>query len=421
MPVFRPRSRSVRVLAGLRRAAPRSGYAATPFLSFLVAALSLVVLAGPAHAQRVKTWSPPDLDTLRIMSTEAKTRFRSNSGDSATGDNFRAYNLVGRTARKLLRSLGRPNLIQAPAIKTVLDSLGLPTDIRVDPVLPEFVLVVSRNPYKGTAQAVGFLYWYKGGDLRMQSVTFAGGEAPEMRVWWTGVESAPYSWGIVERTRSDQRHHLTVLSLTPSGDYWRITEYDPNGLDLGVGANVVWADLNGDLKPELVAWVPSVFDSMVLGCAECPKPVNEMTFVEGAQGFELLDVRIVPSPITTFTLFARLLAQDDRTNAGRLLVDPAKAAETASLGWTGRQPKGAWSILYTEPGTAWPRWLMVRHQGARGTHDWRMVLQPVRGRWLIAAWENRDNATTPGGTKPVGTTPATTKKSTAKAGGSAKR
>jgi hypothetical protein len=410
------------VLAGLRRAAPRSGFAAAPFLSFLVAILSLAVVTEPAHAQRVKTWSPPDLDTLRTLSAEAKTLFRSNSGDSATGGNYRAYTLVGRAARKLLRSLGRPNLIQAPAIKAVLDSLGLPTEIRVDPVLPEFVLVVSHNPYKVGAQAVGFLYWYKGSDLRMQSVTFAGGEAPEMRVWWTGVESAPYAWGIVERTRSDQRHHLTVLSLTPSGDYWNITEYDPNGLDLGVGANVTWADLNGDLRPELVAWVPAVFDSMVQGCSECPNPVNELTFVEGSQGFELLDVRIVPSPITTFTLFARLLAQNDRTNAGRLLVDPAKVDETVSLGWAGRQPKGSWSILYTEPGTAWPRWLMVRHVGARGTHDWRMVLQPVRGRWLIAAWENRDNATTPGVAKTDGTKPGAAKKSTPKpAGGSAKR
>ena len=414
MPVFRPRSRSLRVPARppgpLRSAAPAA-------VSVVLIVLA-VFTAGPAHAQRVRTWSPPDLDSLRMWSRDAQTMFRANSGDSITGDNYRPYGLVGRSARKLLRSLGRPNLIQAPAIKSVLDSLGYETDVRVDPVVPEFVLVMARNPYRRTAAAIGFLYWYKQDDLRMQPVSFMGGDAPQMRVWWTGVESAPYSWGIVDRTRGEMRHHLTVLSLTPGGDYWRITQYDPNQLDLGSGANVAFADINGDQRPELVAWVPAVLDSMVQNCPDCPRPVNELTYVQGAQGFELLDVRVVPSPVTTFTMFARLLAQDDRSSASRLLVDPGRIAEAASNGWTGRQAKNAWRILYTEPNTAWPRWLMVRHHGARATHDWRVVLEPVRGRWLISRWENRDDATTPGAPK-SGTTPksGSTPKPGSKSGG----
>jgi hypothetical protein len=412
MPVFCPRSRADREAGSAGHAARRSGPAAAFLLPFLLASIALAVPAGPARAQQVRTWMPPDLDSLRTWSTEARRLFQANTGDSATGDNFRAYERVGRSARKLLRSLGRPNLIQAPAIKSVLDSLGLETDVRVDPVVPEFVLVMVRNPYKRTAAAVGYLYWYKGSDLRAQPVTFAGGDAPQMRVWWTGVESGPYSWGIVERTRGVQRHHLTVLSLTPTGDYWRITQYDPNSLDLGVGASVTWADLNGDQRPELVAWVPAVFDSMVQSCPDCPRPVNEMTYVQGARGFELLDVRIVPSPITTFTMFVRMLAQGERSNASRLLADPKRIQEAVSLGWAGPQPKGAWRILYTEPNTAWPRWLMVRHQGSTATHDWRVLLEPVRGRWLISRWENRDDASTPKSSKPAGTKPPATGKPT---------
>lgn len=395
-------------------------------LRLLIPALVLAFASSPVHAQHVRTWAPPDLDSLRNWSTEAVKLFKTAKGDTVTGDNFRPYSLVGRSARKLLRSLGRPNLVQAPAIKTVLDSLGLETDVKVDPVTPQFVLVMVRNPYNRAAAAIGYLYWYKGDDLRAQPVTFAGGDEPSMRVWWTGLEAAPYSWAVVERTRGVLRHHLTVMSLTPNGDYWRITQYDPNGLDLGVGANVAWADLNGDQRPELVAWVPAVFDSMVESCSDCPKPVNEMTYVQGAAGFELLDVRIVPSPITTFTLFARLLAQGDRANAARLLVEPAKLQDAVSLGWGGPQPKGAWRILYTEPNTAWPRWLMVRHQGTT-THDWRIVLEPVRGRWLISAWENRDDATTPRAGKPgAAGKPAasntTKKKTTAQgSGGTSKR
>jgi hypothetical protein len=363
-----------------------------------VSALAACALAAPAAAQRssaAPVWAATDLDSVRILARDALSHFRTNQGDSTTSENYYAYLQVGRAGRRLLRSLGRHQLIRAHAIRPLLDSLQLETEIRVDPDLPHFVLLMVRNPFRPTAGAVGFLYWYRGDDLRMQGVSFYGGEAPEMKVWWTGREGSPYSWGIVERTRTEQRHHMTVLSLTPGGDFWRIAQFDPNGFDVGAGANVEWVDVNGDLRPELLAWVRTTPDSLIEPCADCPRPFNELTFVEGAAGFELLDVRLVPSPITTLSLFVRLLAENDRANAARLLQDPAKIDEAVSLGWTGRQPKGAWQIRLAEPNTAWPHWLMVRHRGARA-HDWRFLLAPVRGRWLIAGWENRDDASTPG-------------------------
>jgi hypothetical protein len=46
---------------------------------------------------------------------------------------------------------------------------------------------------------------------------------------------------------------------------------------------------------------------------------------------------------------------------------------------------------------------MVRHQIANGrAHDWKVTLESVRGRWVIAGWENRDDAATPGFLKPEG-------------------
>jgi hypothetical protein len=222
-----------------------------------------LLLAAPADAQQVRSWSPPDLDSLRAWTKEAKRLFRANTGDSATGANFQAYNLVGRSGRKLLRSLGRPNLIQAPAVKTVLDSLGLATDVRVDAVLPEFVLLVARNPYRRSAQAVGFLYWYKDADLRMQPVTFlGGGRAADARVVGRRRIGAVLM-AVVDRSRGEMRHHLTVLSLTPGGDYWRITQFDPNGLrprrrsERCVRRHQRRSASRGD------AWVPAVLDSMV--------------------------------------------------------------------------------------------------------------------------------------------------------------
>jgi hypothetical protein len=395
MPEIPPRSR-----ASFPSGTPRPLPWSFPLGRCLAFAALALALAGPARAQHLRPWVPPDIDSLRTWASQARSAFEANPGDSASGTNYRAYSLVGTMGRKLLRSLGRDNLVQAPAAKTVLDSLGLETDVRVDPTTPYFVLLMVRNPFHRAAQAVGFLYWYLQDDLRMQGVTFQGGEAPQMRVWWTGSESAPYAWGIVERTRGQARHHLTVLSLTPNGQYWRVSDYDPNGLDLGEGANVTWTDLNGDLRPELVAWVPATPDSLIEPCRECPRPVNELTYVEGGRGFELLDVRVVPSPITTFGIFARLLAQGERASAARLLENPAMLDQAISLGWAGRTKNGTWKILYAEPNTAWPSWLMVRHQAASGAHDWKVSMKPVRGRWLISGWENRDDASTPGFLRP---------------------
>jgi len=375
--------------------AARRAFARVHARFVLFVLLTSIIPAG-AHAQVLKPWVPPDLDSLRTWATEARTGFRNAKGDSATGPNYHAYDVTGRIGRKLIRSLGRANLIQAPAIKAVLDSLGLETDVRVDPQLPHFALLMVRNPYRRSAHAVGYLYWYLQDDLRIQGVSFVGGSTPDMRVWWTGEESAPYMWGIVESQRSQSRYHLTVLSLTPNGQYWHISEYDPNGIDLGAGASVTWADLDNDQKPELVAWVPAEFDSAVVTCNACPRPVNELTYVESARGFQLLDVRLVPSPVTTFTLFARMLAQGDRTGAARLLKDPARIEEAVSLGWM-QKSKRPWRVLYTEPNTAWPAWLMVRHEPVAGrAHDWKISMEPVRGRWVIGSWDNRDDATTPG-------------------------
>jgi hypothetical protein len=420
MPDISPRSATAAHRAGRRVWARPHG----ALRSALLVSMLAILVPAAAQSQVLKPWVPPDLDSLRTWAADARTSFQNAKGDSATGPNYHAYDVVGRMGRKLLRSLGRANLIQAPAIKTVLDSLGLETDIRVDPLIPQFALIMVRNPYRRSAHSVGYLYWYLENDLRIQGVSFVGGASPDMRVWWTGRENAPYAWGIVERQRAQSRYHLTVLSLTPNGQYWHISEYDPNGIDLGAGASVSWADLNNDQQPELVAYVPAEFDSMVITCEACPRPVNELTYVESARGFQLLDVRLVPSPVTTFTLFARLMAQGDRAGASRLLKDPAKIEEAVSLGWT-QKAKRPWSVLYVEPNTAWPAWLMVRHEAIPGrAHDWKMSMEPVRGRWVIASWDNRDDATTPGFLPPDSlahgktTAKTTSKKPAKKAAGS---
>src|SRR5262245_8355698 len=186
---------------GVTRRSTAPGRTRRPFAWAALLALTFAALPASSSAQAIKPWVPPAADSLLAWSAEAKARFHTNTGDSIGSENFRAYDLVGRMGRRLLRSLGRENMRQASAVKTVLDSLGLDTDVMVDPELPYFALMMVRNPYKRTAKAVGFLYWYRENDLRMQGAQFQGGWKPQMRVWWTGNQDAPYSWGVADRSR----------------------------------------------------------------------------------------------------------------------------------------------------------------------------------------------------------------------------
>src|SRR5215468_9590849 len=138
-----------------------------------VLAACLALVPTLARAQAAKPWTPPGTDSLVIQVAEAKVKFQSNKGDSIGGNNYKAYETVGLAARRVLRMIGRDNMMQGRAVEAVLDSLGLDTDILVDPEMPIFAFLLVRNPYKLNAKAVGFLYWWKGTDLRMQGAQFS--------------------------------------------------------------------------------------------------------------------------------------------------------------------------------------------------------------------------------------------------------
>jgi hypothetical protein len=159
---------------------------------------------------------------------------------------------------------------------------------------------------------------------------------------------------------------------------------------------VSWTDVNGDERPELIVYARARVDSTVIPCPQCPRVFEELTFVERPRGFELMDTRVVPSPVTTLTRFVQLMGDNDRTGASRLLKDPRRIDEAVALGWSGLKKKGAWRILYGEENTAWPQWLMVRVATAQRTHDYRVEFDTAYGRWVLGNWELMDDATTPG-------------------------
>jgi hypothetical protein len=352
-------------------------------------------------APTIKPWTPPNTDSLLVWSADSKARFQTNTGDSVGGANFYAYDLVGFMGRKLLASLGRSGMRQANAIEAVIDSLGLDTEVAIDPHLPQFVLLMVHNPYRPSAASVAFLYWYRERELRQQGVVFHGGHEPDMRVTWTGTSEAPYEWAILSRRpQMDDRMDLLLLRLVGTGSYWALIQYEGSGPDLGEGGDARFVELNGDNRPEIVGWARATGDSSFEECAECPHPMLERLFVAREQGYELYDSRIMPSPLTTFSLFIRLLHEQNRAAAARLLVEPSKLADAVAQGWGTRNGRGVWKLEYTSEEDPWPTWLAFRLKGAKADTHYIVHFTLKDGRWLIQDWVIPKTASTARSTPP---------------------
>jgi hypothetical protein len=353
-----------------------------------VAVLVLALAAAaprPAAAQRPQPWLPPSADSLQHWASEAKVRFKEALGDTVGGPNYRAYELVGQMGRRLVHAYGM-GTVSARRITAAVDSLGLEAEMVNDPTFPEFMLLMVRNPYKRTAYAVGFFYWFKGDDLRMQGSQFFAGLKPVMRVWWTATPSQPYSLGVLDHGfGSPPAINMTLFRLSPDGAYWNLVQYRDNGPDLSGGGEAAWVDINSDNRPELVAWIRAKNDTLFDECLDCSPIIHEYTYVERTDGFRLHDMRILPSPYSTFTLFIRLLADGNRPAAARLLKNPARIEEAITAGWGARRRAKAWVLEYGED-TPWPHWLEFLHHGPKGDIRYVVRFELDEGRWIISDW-----------------------------------
>jgi hypothetical protein len=320
-----------------------------------------------------------------VWVSDAKAGFQSNQGDSATGENYRAYEDVGLIARRLIRNAGRGTALSAVAIKAHLDSLGLANDVAVDLTLPGFALLVVRNPRRYTAEGVGFLYWNRGGDLRMQAVILRGPYHPRTRVWVTGKPEYPYEWAILSETH-DARLQLLLLRLSPGGTQWGIEQDEEGSALMGDPGEAQFADVNHDGNPEIVSWTRSATDSLFRECSDCPRLLTERVYVESQVGFELEDERLLPTPYATLVYFVRLLIDGKLAQAERLVRDPAKVKAAVAQGWNRRVVKHPWTIEYGEEGQTWPRRLEARFEGPLGVKRYGFVFAKREGHWIIDDW-----------------------------------
>ena len=369
------------------RGRARGTGAGTLVLAVALVACGAAIAPRLADAQSIQVWVPPPNDSLTSWAAEARARFQANAGDSVNGTNYRAYDLVGQMSRRLLRALGPRHLALAHDVKPMLDSLGLDTDVATDPTQGSFALVMVRNPYRFSADAVGFLYWwYRGQDLRMQGVVFRGGKEPAIRVWWTGNPNAPYEWAVVDHERGNGPARFTLLRINALGSSWAVAHSDEEDPILGEPGEAVFADLDHDGRPELIQWAIARTDSLFIPCSDCPRLTIQKTFVERQEGFTLLESRLMPSPYATFVTYVRLLLDNHRLEAAKLVSDPSVVTQSLAAGWGVSRKPGTWQVEYGEQGERWPRWLEMRFAGPQGVRRYVVHFTMRDGRWIIERW-----------------------------------
>jgi hypothetical protein len=342
----------------------------------LVLALALAwsaATAGGTQAQHsvIKPWIPPSSDSLLAWSAEARVSFRANRGDSVTGPNLHAYSVVQMMATKLISSLGQHQLAQGHAVETVLDSLGLDTAVALDPNAPNFLMLMVNNPFQPTAPAIGFVYWYRATELRSQGTVYRGGRDPKMRVWWTGTAEAPYHCAIVETTRGDTATWgFTLLALTPSGEGWSALQWPNHGPDLTGVREIQFADINRDGAPEMLVWRHAEVDSMFKFCRECPQLLTGQTYVERGRASNSTTAASCSPRCRRGCCFVKLLHQQNRAGAAKLLVHPAKLDGRSPS--AGEQARSAGCGRSSTPSRIPGRAGSLRNLGAR-THPLYVV------------------------------------------------
>lgn len=355
------------------------------FAATLTTLLLIGLLPPTAHAAVVKSWLPPT-DSLAKVAVSAKLRFQRQQGDSITGPNFDGYQVVGEMGRVMLASLGREHWSQAQALEPTLDSLGLDVEVRTDPQLNHMVFLLVRNPYKRSADAVGYIYWLRGSELRMQGAAYPSCHDCSVRFWYTGHAEQPYEALTLYRLRKDgDRLSMRLFRMEQSGILWNLVQYEGNAPDLGKSSNAVFADINRDGLPELLAYHVSEPDSFVHIASGAPQLLQEYTFTERPEGFVLHDSRDLPGPTATLNMFASFLVHKEPELARRLVLEPARLDSVMALGWGQHARRGDWNIEYGEA-QAWPEWLELKIRQDTGWQRWIFHFWIKDGRWVIRNW-----------------------------------
>jgi hypothetical protein len=202
---------------------------------------------------------------------------------------------------------------------------------------------------------------------------------------------------VIDRIPGKEGYNFTLLRLDSQGYFWRADQYEGVGPDLGDAIEVGFMDVNRDGRPELLSWAKAEPESLFEKCKGCPDLLTERLYTLAREGYELDDSRTLPSAYSTFVLFIRLLRQQNRVAAERLLEDPAMLERALALGWAQGRGRGLWMVERVDADRAWPTWLQLRFRSPKGEQHWVVHFTQKEGRWVIKDWlsEERRGTTRP--------------------------
>ena len=377
-----PRSDPGRV----RARAPRPRSLALVAVPPVLAVFAVFAAHADPISPLVHAWVPKHADSLTVQSERARVGFRAAKSDSAGGDHFLPYQQVGLMVRNLLVDMGREHMPEAGVLEGVLKAQGLVADLRVDPGQPGFAMAMVRNPYRPSADAVAFLYWYRGSELKYQGQYVPGGRDSHFRVWWSGGQW-PYTCAFTFH-QNDARRTLGFIMLRLESDVssWTLTQFPGNGPDIGWSGEADFHDVNGDGVTELVAWLRVPSDTAFTECTGCPGVNIERVYTLHERGYDLEDSRVVPTPYATFQRLISELADHNRPAALRLLLRPTLLDSALAEGWGANHGPGSWRLVRVEAGEQWPRWLDMRHESQPGRPEYAVHFAQHDGHWVISHW-----------------------------------
>ena len=362
-------------------------------MSRALLALALLVAAAlsPASAQispsLPKPWHPAASDSIADWASQARALLAGSKNDDLGEREVVAYRYVDRIAKSYFHTLGSKGMAAGGGIVTFLDSLRLQAKFTQDREYPAFAFVQFFNPSHEGFASLGYVYWFRGSEIRSQPIHLKNGHDPQFEVWWTGRESAPWEMALLYDVgrEGDSAPELIFMRMIPTGVGWEPVQAGVGSLDLGGKGTARFADLDHDGIPEIVSWVDGVPDSMFAPCHElgCPQLITERMFAL-ERGYELYDQRTVATPFATLVLFMRALHSGQTALAQSLTTGPSVMNKARELGFARVRRPGVFRATPPRGNTRWPDRLRFEY-GPQGVFDTYLEMRFAidQGHWLL--------------------------------------
>jgi hypothetical protein len=300
----------------------------------------------------------------------------------------------------------------AAGVLTVFDTLKIEAEFAQDPELPQFCALTFFNPKFPGYAALTYLYWWRGEELKWQTVRLFGGRRLQLEVWWTGNPLGPYEMGLIDYQRSgdSRKAYFGLLRLSKNADFWGVIQWGKDSIDFPGRGVARFVDLNEDALPEVVYWGESDPDPRFVRSPYLPPILTERLWERSDSGFVLLDRRAVASPFATFVLFLRALERNQAAVVRDLSATAAIAQRAQALRLGSYVAPDSWrAVEYTDGGRWNQRMRFEYGQPPKLDRRLEVEMRFVDGRWVVQRLDTPGAPAAPapnpaapkgGGTKP---------------------